>query len=84
MREALTKIWEDARGAQVKKISLLSLRVFDSGDGFKLLGAINTVSGADKQVKLTAEYESQPITFMPVLYVVLIAKALSLFLLTGN
>jgi hypothetical protein len=58
LREALTKIWEDARGAQVKKISLLKLRVFDSSDGFKLLGAINTVSGADKQVKLTAEYET--------------------------
>ncbi|WP_202895460.1 ATP-binding protein [Iningainema tapete] len=58
LREALTKIWEDAQGAQIKKISLLSLRIFDNSDGFKLLGAINTVSGADKQVKLTAEYET--------------------------
>jgi len=58
LREALTKIWEDARSAHIKKISLLSLRVFDSSDGFKLLGVINTVSGADKKVKLTAEYET--------------------------
>lgn len=58
LREALTKIWEDARNAQVKKISQLSLRVFDSSDGFKLLGVVNTVSGADKQIKLTAEYET--------------------------
>ncbi|MEH2207238.1 MAG: DUF499 domain-containing protein [Nostoc sp.] len=58
LREALTKIWEDARSAQIKKISLLSLRVFDGSDGFKLLGVINTVSGADKQVKLSAEYET--------------------------
>lgn len=58
LREALSKIWEDARSAQIKKISRLSLRVFDSSDGFKLLGVINTVSGADKQVKLSAEYET--------------------------
>jgi len=58
LREALTKIWEDARSAQIKKISLLSLRVFDSSDGFKLLGVINAISGADKQIKLTAEYET--------------------------
>ena len=58
LREALTKIWEDARSAQIKKINLLSLRVFDSSDGFKLLGVINTLSGADKQVKLSAEYET--------------------------
>lgn len=58
LREALTKIWEDARNAKIKKISLLSLRVFDGSDGFKLLGVINTVSGADKQVKLSAEYET--------------------------
>ncbi|ARV59179.1 hypothetical protein BZZ01_11540 [Nostocales cyanobacterium HT-58-2] len=58
LREALTKIWEDARSAQIKKISLLSLRVFDGSDGFKLLNVINTLSSADKQVKLTAEYET--------------------------
>lgn len=59
LREALTTIWENARGAKVKKISSLSLRIFDASDGFKLLGAINTVSGADKKVKLTGEYETK-------------------------
>jgi len=58
LREALTKIWEDARSAQINKVSLLSLRFFDSSDGFKLLGVINAISGADKQIKLTAEYET--------------------------
>ncbi len=58
LREALTKIWEDARNAQIKKINLLSLRVFDGNDGFKLLGVINTISGADKQIELKAEYET--------------------------
>ncbi|BDA72472.1 hypothetical protein CAL7716_066380 [Calothrix sp. PCC 7716] len=58
LREALTKIWEDARNAQIKKINLLSLRVFDGNDGFKLLGVINTISGAEKQIELKAEYET--------------------------
>ncbi|MTJ49705.1 ATP-binding protein [Dolichospermum sp. UHCC 0259] len=59
LREALTKIWEDAKGAKIKKISLLSLRIFDSNDGFKLLAAINNATNAEKQVKLTAEYETK-------------------------
>lgn len=58
LREALTKIWEDAKGAKIKKFSLLSLRVFDSSDGFKLLAAINNASNAEKHVKLTAAYET--------------------------
>lgn len=59
LREALTKIWEDARGAQVKKFNLLRLRIFDSSDGFKLLGAINNATNAEKQVKLTVAYETK-------------------------
>ncbi|BAZ91525.1 ATP-binding protein [Raphidiopsis curvata] len=59
LRQALINIWEDARSAQVKKISLLSLRIFDSNDGFKLIGGINHATNAEKQVKLTAEYESK-------------------------
>ena len=59
LREALTKIWEDGKSAQVKKFNLLSLRIFDSSDGFKLLGAINNATNAEKQVKLTAAYETK-------------------------
>ncbi len=58
LREALTQIWEDAKGAKVKKIKSLSLRVFDFNDAFKLMSAIAQVPNAEKEVKLTAEYET--------------------------
>jgi hypothetical protein len=58
LREALTVLWEQARGARVDELSWVSLRVFDTTDAFRLLVAINGVSGAQKQVTLSAEYET--------------------------
>lgn len=59
LREALTKIWEDARSAKVSKLKSLSLRIFDTTEAFKLMGAIAQISNADKEIKLTAEYETK-------------------------
>ena len=58
LREALTKIWEDARGSKIDKLASLSLRVFDYNDAFKLIKAITQVSNSQKQVTLNAEYET--------------------------
>jgi hypothetical protein len=58
LRQALTQIWEDARNVGVKKIGQMSLRVFDSSDAFKLMGAIARVSG-EIAVKLEASYETK-------------------------
>lgn len=58
LREALTRVWEQARTAKVARISTLSLRVFDKTDVFRLLAAVGTVSGAVKRVDLQAEYET--------------------------
>ncbi len=58
LREALTKIWEDAQSAKVSKLKSLSLRVFDPTDAFKLIGAIAQVTNAEKEVKISAEYET--------------------------
>lgn len=58
LREALTRVWEDARRAKVAKLALLRLRVFEISDAFRLLSAIGTVSDADKSVEMTAEYET--------------------------
>ena len=58
LREALTKIWEDAQSAKVSRLQSLSLRVFDTSEAFKLMGAIAQISNAEKQVTLTAEYET--------------------------
>jgi hypothetical protein len=58
LREALTRVWENARNAGVKKIDRLTLRVFDAGDAFKLMGAIGRVTSGEVSVKLTAAYET--------------------------
>ena len=59
LKEALTRIWEDARGKQVPRLRALWLRVFDRNDAFKLLSAAKQVPNADRRVELNAEYESK-------------------------
>jgi hypothetical protein len=59
LREALTRIWEAARGKKVAKLTSLSLRVFDSQDAFKLLSVVNGVANARKRVEFTAGYETK-------------------------
>ena len=58
LREALTKIWENAQSAKVSRLQSLSLRVFDTSEAFKLMGAIAQISNAEKKITLTAEYET--------------------------
>jgi hypothetical protein len=58
LREALTRIWEDARNADVGQLQRLSLRVFETQDAFRLLGAVNAVSSARRSVRMAAEYET--------------------------
>jgi hypothetical protein len=59
LKEALTRIWEEARGRKVAKLRVLSLRVFDKGDAFKLLSAAKQVANAERRVELTAQYETK-------------------------
>lgn len=59
LRQALTQIWEDARNLGVKKISQMTLRVFDAGDAFKLMSAIARVTSGEVTIQLTASYETQ-------------------------
>jgi hypothetical protein len=58
LREALTKLWEKARGRKVAAIGQLTLKLFDPTDGFRLMGAINTVSGATKIARIEGDYET--------------------------
>ncbi|MXY53195.1 MAG: ATP-binding protein [Gammaproteobacteria bacterium] len=58
LKEALTKVWEQARGEGKKAIGRLHIRLFESGDAFKLLGAVRTVQGATKSVSLNGGYET--------------------------
>lgn len=57
LKEALTKLWEQARARKIERIGLLTIRMFDATDAFRLLGAVVAVPGADKRVGLEGECE---------------------------
>jgi hypothetical protein len=58
LREALTRIWDQARQQKVARLSKLSLRVFDVQDAFKLLSVLGRVAGAEKEAFFDAAYET--------------------------
>jgi hypothetical protein len=53
---ALTELWEKARKAQFAQVQVLSIRLFDATDAFRMLGSVNAEKGCSKQVKLTGGY----------------------------
>ncbi len=59
LKEALVKLWEQARAKEVGTIGVLTIRMFEAGDAFRLLGAVGAVSGADKSVTITGGYETR-------------------------
>ena len=59
LREALVRLWEQARAAKVEVVDALVIRMFEAGDGFRLLGAVGAVSGAEKTVAMTGGYETR-------------------------
>ena len=59
LKEALMRLWEQARSKGVDRIGTLTIRMFESGDAFPLLGAIGAVSGAEKVVTMTGGYETR-------------------------
>ena len=59
LKEALVLLWEQARAKKVESIRVLTLRMFEAGDAFRLLGAVGAVSGADKSVRISGDYETR-------------------------
>ena len=59
LKEALVRLWEQARSKGADRIGTLTIRMFESGDAFRLLGAVGAVSGAEKAVTLTGGYETR-------------------------
>ena len=59
LRDALVQLWEKARAQRMDTVRLLSIRMFEPGDAFRLLGAIGAVSGATKKVSFTGGYETR-------------------------
>ena len=59
LKEALVQLWEQARAKDVENIGILTIRMFEAGDAFRLLGAVGAVSGAEKTVTITGGYETR-------------------------
>ena len=59
LREALTQVWEQARAKGIGAIGTLTIRLFEAGDAFRLMGAVAAVQGADKTVTIAGGYETR-------------------------
>ena len=57
--EALVCIWDQARAKKTESIAVMTVRMFEAGDAFRLLGAVNAVQGAKPIVTLKGGYETQ-------------------------
>ena len=58
LREALVRLWEQARDKNIESIGELTLRLFDASDAFRLLSVAGRIAGADKTVALEGGYET--------------------------
>ncbi|QRM31085.1 ATP-binding protein [Microvirga sp. VF16] len=59
LREALIRLWEQAQAKRVERLGQLTIRMFDAGDAFRLIGVVAAVRGADaKKVHLEGGYET--------------------------
>ena len=59
LKEALAVLWEEARGARVRAISRLDIRVFDPSDGFRLLRVVGGLPETGKTVRYDGGYETR-------------------------
>ena len=59
LRDALTQLWEQARARRAARVGVLTVRMFEASDAFRLLGAVGAVSGAEKVVTITGGYETR-------------------------
>ena len=59
LKEALVKLWEQVRAKKVGRIERLSIRMFEAGDGFRMLGPVGAVSGATKHAVMRGGYETR-------------------------
>lgn len=56
LKAALTELWEKARKAKFASVTVLSVRLFDATDAFRMLGSVNAEKGCSKKVELTGGY----------------------------
>lgn len=56
LKAALTELWEKGRKAKLASVTVLSVRLFDATDAFRMLGSVNAEKGCAKKVELTGGY----------------------------
>lgn len=56
LKAALTELWEKARKAKFASVTVLSVRLFDATDAFRMLGSVNAEKGCTKKVELSGGY----------------------------
>ena len=59
LKDALTQLWEQARSRGIARIGALTIRMFEAGDAFRLLGSVGGVRGAEKVVSFVGGYETR-------------------------
>ena len=59
IKEALLRLWELARAKDVESIGVLTIRMFEAGDAFRLFRTVGAVSEADKMVAIRGGYETR-------------------------
>lgn len=50
LKEALIRLWEQARARRVEQIGTLTIRLFDAADAFRLLSVVGAIRGADQKL----------------------------------
>jgi len=59
LKAALAELWEKARKAKFAQVQVLSVRLFDATDAFRMLGSVNAEKGCAKKVTLNGGYVTQ-------------------------
>ena len=59
LKEALVELWEQARARKIEAISVLSIRMFEALDAFRILSTVGAISGAEKIVTMEGSYETR-------------------------
>lgn len=56
LKEALRKVFEQAKGAKLDKVDRVAVRLFEYGDAFKLIPIANSIAGTKRGVKLEGSF----------------------------
>ncbi|MDE0417756.1 MAG: DUF499 domain-containing protein [bacterium] len=59
LREALVKVWEQAREKKIESIATLTIAMYEAGDAFRLFQAVAAVTGATKSVRMEGGYDTR-------------------------